>query len=197
MELYRNSLEHLRDELRRIDLYIGRAVRESRARRAGAAEFRGLYVSDEEVDALLSAEPEERVVPGWAEVEGEAAALRDEIRRRVAESLRAGFRPRLPHLCDAFDLGPFETDLLLLAFAAEFDARHRKLFAYLQDDVARPLPTIELAFDLLCVNALERARARECLREDAPLIAHALVALGPDASARARRLVARRAHAED
>ena len=183
MEPYRNDLEHLRDELRRIDLYVGRAVRESRARRAGTGEFRGLYVSDEEVDALLSAEPGERAVAGWAEVEGEAAALRDEIRRRADEGRRAGFRPRLPHLCATFNLNPFEADLLLLAFAAEFDARHRKLFAYLQDDVARPVPTVELALSLLCVNALERARARECLREDAPLIAHALVALGGETAA--------------
>ena len=52
---YENSLEHLLDELARIDLLIRMQVLQLRmADPYGADEFRGLYISEEEVDALLT-----------------------------------------------------------------------------------------------------------------------------------------------
>jgi hypothetical protein len=54
MSPYQNNLEHLQDELRRLDLLLERAMVEFRARRNRdtPAEFRGLYISDEEITGV-------------------------------------------------------------------------------------------------------------------------------------------------
>src|ERR1044072_1874449 len=56
MSAYRNSREHLFDELRRLDLVLNLAV--ARQRRdptlVGFNEFRGLFISEDEIDRLLA-----------------------------------------------------------------------------------------------------------------------------------------------
>jgi hypothetical protein len=56
----------------------------------------------------------------------------------------AGDGPRLAWLKQAFDLSAFDVDVLLLAFAPELDPRYERLYAYLQDDMTKKRPTINL-----------------------------------------------------
>ena len=57
MDAYDDSREHLRDELRRLDLLLWRYLAAWRVDRGGADEGGGLYVSDAKVDRLLRADP--------------------------------------------------------------------------------------------------------------------------------------------
>ena len=124
MAAYRNSLEHLRDELRRLDVLLQRAVAGVRGRRRSdaTAEFRGLYISDQEVTELMVAgrDPD----PGVEPEKSKLAALCSEIEDRVRESQRSGVFLRLLHLSVVFGLSPFERDVLLLALAPEIDLRY-------------------------------------------------------------------------
>jgi SpoVK/Ycf46/Vps4 family AAA+-type ATPase len=54
---YEDGREHLRDELRRLDLLLQRYLAAWRSDRGGAGEGGGLYVSDAQVDRLLRANP--------------------------------------------------------------------------------------------------------------------------------------------
>src|SRR5262245_49512226 len=119
------SLQHLQAELARIDIQIQQAV--WRWRLAGqdpADTFRGLYISDIEVDRLLTRPlgsnwgdmvdlpPEE--AQAMAEVEAQAAAGA----RAVVEKAQAqGQTPRLAQLVATFGLDPFELDVLLICLA--------------------------------------------------------------------------------
>ncbi len=51
--------------------------------------------------------------------------------------------PAIEQLCSAFELSPFERELLLLASAVELDSRFASLYA---DATRRALPTLQLAF---------------------------------------------------
>jgi hypothetical protein len=56
MDPYRDSVEHLTDELKRVDLLIRRALIIARDHRAhGNEEYRGLVISEPEIDELLEA----------------------------------------------------------------------------------------------------------------------------------------------
>ncbi|HEY0078528.1 MAG TPA: ATP-binding protein [Pyrinomonadaceae bacterium] len=182
---YANSNEHLRDELRRLDYLLCQAVAEFRARQGEdyAAEFRGLCISEEEIDELLDASSP---APGSNRIETYArlASLGAEIQERTARSLEAGVALRLPHLSRVFALSPFEKDVLLLALAPELDLRYQKLYAYLQDDVLRKRPSVDLALRLLCVTSDERIAARQCFAASSPLLSRSLVTLHEDASER-------------
>ena len=54
MSPYTTNLEHLRDEFRRLDWMLERAIQQFRSRRNSniTAEFQGLHISDEEIDGL-------------------------------------------------------------------------------------------------------------------------------------------------
>ncbi len=153
---YESSLEHLLAEARRIDLMLRREILKVRMERGQSSwdEFRGLYISESEVDGLLSSSPATVSMPAPASTEpGELAeltrslvGLEREISARVACTR---VELRLEHLMRAFNLSRFETDCMLIAVLPELDLRYQRLYAYLQDDVTRRCPTVDLARVLL------------------------------------------------
>jgi AAA+ superfamily predicted ATPase len=79
-----------------------------------------------------------------------------------------------------FGLEQFDLDTLLLALAPEVDLRYERLFGYLQDDVTRKRPTVDLAISLLCADDDGCLAARGRFAADAPLLRHRLIHLVAD-----------------
>ena len=98
-------------------------------------EFRGLYISNEQVDRLIAS----RFVPGDDEAE---PPVRPAVPLREHDA-------RWRRLSQAFDLTDVEEDVLLIALAPELDLKYEVLYAYLNDDVTRKWPTIDLVSRLL------------------------------------------------
>ncbi|MCG5212162.1 ATP-binding protein [Streptosporangium sp. KLBMP 9127] len=139
---------------------------------AAADPYRGLVIGPDEVGRLLRRDPGAPLFPDGAN---------DDVDR--GEEL-----DRLSH---AFDLTPFDLDLLVVAAAPELDLRYERLYAYLQDDVARRRPSVDLALNLLCASAVARIEARRRVAPDAPLIRHGLLHLVVDADQPHQPLLAR------
>ena len=59
---------------------------------------------------------------------------------------------RLDRLARLFGLSTLDIDILLICLAPELDNRYERLYAYLQDDVTRKRPSVDLVFNLLCVK---------------------------------------------
>ena len=93
-------------------------------------------------------------------------------RRRSAQALDR-FR-------DAFSLDSFEMRVLMIAMAPELDLRYERLYAFLQDDVSRRRPSVDLALNLLCRSPSEKLSRRRHFRPDAPLLRENLLCLAPD-----------------
>jgi SpoVK/Ycf46/Vps4 family AAA+-type ATPase len=163
------ALEFLLPSLHRLDQLLDWASRSTELRRPeSAAPFRGLYVSGEDVARGLAQ------VPGSAPYGADMAALGDDF--------HADPPPRSPlaGLLQRFALENFDADLLLLALAPEIDLRYERVFAYLQDDVTRKRPTVELALNLLCASAREKLERRLHLSSNAPLVRDGLIHLIAD-----------------
>jgi AAA+ superfamily predicted ATPase len=141
-------------------------------------EYRGLYVPDAEVEALSATSP--TVPADLAERRAELAAEREFIESQTRAAERHGVELPLPRLARLFGLSLFECDLLLLALAPEFDLRYERLYAYIQDDVTKKRPTVDLALRLLCVEPGERIDARAAFAPEAPLLRHRLIQLFED-----------------
>lgn len=62
---------------------------------------------------------------------------------------------------------PSEVDLLLICLAPELDLRYEKLYAYLQDDVTKKRPTVELALNLLSPSWEAKVARRQQLNRQA------------------------------
>jgi hypothetical protein len=53
IKIYRNNLQHVQEELKRIDILVNLQVEKFRYENKIMNEFQGIYISDEEVDSLL------------------------------------------------------------------------------------------------------------------------------------------------
>ncbi len=186
MSGFDGSLDHLLAEARRIDLMLRREVIALRGQRSQGSwdEFRGLYISEEEIDSLLSSEPDEGRTSKSAS--SDAAALRlDEYLRTVEETIReqrdrareSGAELRLEYLRQAFGLTAAEVDTIVVALLPDLDLKYQRLFAYLQDDVTRKEPTVDLVLRLIARSAEERLALRAIFLPQGQLLTHRLVSL--------------------
>jgi ATP-dependent 26S proteasome regulatory subunit len=187
------SLEHLQAELARIEVLIQReALRWQLAGQDPADRFRGLHVTDAEAEMLLDRPPG----TSWGQMialspaEAEAFARAEEMAADQARSLaevahQEGEMLRLECLAAAFDFDAFDLDTLLICLAPALDLRYERLYGYLQDDVTRRRPRVNLVLDLLCPPGLAaRLPLLARFSDEAPLFRHGLLEkeTGPDAN---------------
>jgi hypothetical protein len=183
----RSLARHLDDilpALRRLDSLLADAIGRAEATygTVGGDPWRGLSISAQEADRLLGLEPGDParhlatlgpvvLVAGDADRDGGGLGMFGVIER-------------------SFALSGFELDVLVIALAPELDLRYERLYAYLQDDVARRRPTVNLVLDLLCRSAADKLRRRAHFAPAAPLVRSGLVRLDPDPAQPAPPLLA-------
>ncbi len=134
----------------------------------GSDSYRGLYITRAEANRLLSGEPGSMAWPSTSSLADDTASDQNVQ------------NPRLSSLSRAFGLSPFEVDAIVIALAPEVDLRYERLYAYLQDDVTRRRPTLDLVLNLLCNSSDEKLLRRECFAASAPLIRNSLIFLVED-----------------
>ena len=186
---YESSREHLLAHIARLDLLVRAYVTNTHAARQTEADFKGLYISESEVDDLLQ---QKIGVPSWwhgpsspqtSEMQLVIDRLSKEIDARASLTTRQGqVCLRLDNLCEAFHLTPFDRDALLLAMAPALDIRYERLYAYLQDDITRKKPSVDLILNLLCSSVQEKLQMQARFSRSAPLLRFHLLSLGEDPS---------------
>jgi hypothetical protein len=142
----------LSDGLLRLDRRVADAVVRRRRRDPKPDDpFRGLYISDAQVD--------------------------DDLAPEAFDPERLD-RARLAHLQESFGLDDGDLDLLIVALAPDLDPRFERLYGYLQDDVSRRRAGIGLALELCFgAGASGDGAARRRLGPDGPLRQGGLVAV--------------------
>ena len=135
--------EYLRGELQRLDWLLHREILRLRATyQLSLDEFRGLYVSDGQVDTLLRESQQTPEMTDPAELTERAELLH----RSNLELL--GKDSPWTVLQREFGLSALEMDAVLLALALECHPKYETLYAYLNNDVTRKWPTCDLALRL-------------------------------------------------
>ncbi|MFG1951409.1 ATP-binding protein [Micromonospora sp. NPDC048830] len=189
--------------LQRVELAVRAAVARRRETDPQPDDpFRGLYLSDEAVDAALAAGREpydpwpEAPYDPWPDApDGPAAGFPDGPEDRPADrqpDVPADRPPDGPDplaaLARAAGLTPLDEALLLVALAPDVDSRFEQFYGYLNDDVTRRRPSVGLALRLCGLpEAAPAGRLR--LAASAPLVDLALLRVdSPDRSLLSRGL---------
>jgi SpoVK/Ycf46/Vps4 family AAA+-type ATPase len=190
---YPDAHAHLLDELRWLNRLLAAHV--LRLRRVnfyeGVKDFRGFFVAEDEIDALLAAgifendgklndEARDRQM---AQLLTQAQSLRQDIARRVHGALAQKVGLPLARLARAFHLSELEMQALMICLAPQIDARYEKLYAYLQNDLTKKSPSVELILGLLCRSVEERLQHLSYLHPAAPLRAYRLLESSESGSA--------------
>ncbi|MCL4704874.1 ATP-binding protein [bacterium] len=178
-ESYANARDHFLDELRWLNRVLAAHV--LRLRQAnfydGVKNFRSFFIADEEIDALIAAgifDAGEKANPDEhaghkTQLLQQARAMRRQIKTRVRASQSQHTISPLGRLASCFELSEFEQQALVICLAPQIDARYEKLYAYLQNDIAKRYPSIDLILALLCQNLEERLQHRTAFHPLAPL----------------------------
>ena len=188
---YDGARDHLRDELRRLDLLLRRYLDAWRAERGGAGEGGGLYVSDAQVDRLLRVDPlgsGERQPRGRTDgVDDRHDGVDDRLRRhteRMRRRERATSRELpLVALADRFGLGRRHVDALLVALGPELDLKYETVYAYLQDDLTRKRPTVGLTLGVVGGTVGSQTTERALFTPGSPLLDGRLLRLSGEGEA--------------
>ncbi len=193
-EPYAAPLDHLADELRWLDAVVHLATLRNRTPRPEnpLEALMGLVVSDEEIDMLLSRNGDPVAETASMRRLGvEAGRLRDHIDARRKATAGTSAPLPLDTVAQLFSLSTVEERCLLVCLAPELDRKYGKLFAYLQDDVMRKRPSLDLIATLLGNEPGMRLQVKRLLLPLAPLVKHHLVALSAEASEAAEPLLLR------
>jgi hypothetical protein len=144
--------------LQRLDAYLAREVTRLRTRyQLSLDEFRGLYISDEQVDALLG------------------AAQMDEDKATTMPAPEPG--PAWSRLAASFALSPLAQNILLLAVAADVDPKYAAIIAYLNDEVSLRWPTYDLARRLFAATPDREGVFSQAVAPDGPLFGTGLLTI--------------------
>ncbi len=177
---FASSSEHLTAELAWLELLLRQRALDVAARRGVDEkfdEFAGMYVSEREI-ARYGRETEEAPKPASERRAGELreriVRAREEIDARVAANVRSGVELRLQRLTRRFGLSQAEFHVLVCCLAPDWELRFQRYFAYLQNDVARRRPTIQLLGELCCDGG-DTFTARAVFSPDAPLLRERLL----------------------
>jgi AAA+ superfamily predicted ATPase len=151
--------------LQALDLLLERAVQVAQSAwgsDTASERFRGLYIGPTEIERLLQG------IPGTSSL-----PVADCLMEQIESS-------HLNSALNGFSLSSFDLAIVLIALAPEIDLRYERLYAYLQDDVTRKHPTVDLVLNLLCPSPEEKLRRRAHFSTDSPLLRHKLIRLAPD-----------------
>ena len=184
MAIYQNNSEHLTEELNLLDLWIKRRVLIIREQETEIREISNesiMFISHQEVDALLAG-----TLAGSSSsaevtaVEAEITTLQADIANNVTLSLNASVSLGLHNLSLLFGLSPFEMQILVICLAPELHRKYDKLYIYLQDDITRRKPSIDLVLDLYSSSEAEKWQNRKYFSADSPLFRHGILEIKDD-----------------
>jgi ATP-dependent 26S proteasome regulatory subunit len=205
-KFYQGSLDHLLAELGLIELKLQLRVVSLRKDRSKTGEdsFRGLYVSEKQIDDIVNTQQVLKENNQTEPRSAGATTLNESIRKlewdiaeKKSESLHRGVTLRLDKLGRLFNLSSFDISTLLLCLLPEMNLEYQRLYAYLQDDITKKNPTVNLVLRLLCETFTDTLKTREAFSLEAPLVKHHLLHLFDDHATGPNPLLAKVLHIDE
>lgn len=188
LQAYSDNRDYLLDELRLLDLYLHREVIKAQAAHKDFpfAEFQGLVLSVEEVTALFRDPSEDgfhrsnetiddKKSIELAALDKELALVASQIAGRKTASRNSGVYLALPRLAQLFHLSSFEERCLVICLAPEIDQKYGKVYAFLQDDITRKRPCVDLILKLFYPAPKQKLAARGAFMGEAALVKYGLL----------------------
>jgi len=174
LEPFASNQEYLTNELLKLDLILSVytvSFREKLQQMEKLNPAGQAYISHEEIDFLLArTNPKaNKQSQHTSKLLDQIDQLEQQIDQRVKLTGETGKNLPLSMVCHFFSLSYLELQLILLCLAQELEQKYDKIFAYLQDDIARKRPSLELALNLLSQRGENKWSLRALLNDNSQL----------------------------
>ena len=181
---YRDGFEHIADELLKLDAKI--RLRLARfndwvSESSFPLSNQQPFVSTEEANRLCDQENncddvnDAGLDDKYQELINVVQAYDAKISLVVEKSIKNGVYLPLIQLEKIFGLSDFEMHVVITCLASELDGKYDRLYAYLQDDITRKNPSIDLALQLYYPFLFDRWAARPIFNSENILFKAAIV----------------------
>ncbi len=179
-----DKLENLDSELALLNAKLGREIHRHRMRsmKPGGYGFEGLFPFNDQFDSILDGIAGEDAIPDGDSLNehSQIALLEAELKSRRSGVQNGRDPTRMDHMYRVLQLDEFDAGVIMLCLAPELDSTYELLFAYLQDDIAKKQPTIELVMRILTDSPEERVKRRLSFGSSATLMKYGLIQLADD-----------------
>jgi SpoVK/Ycf46/Vps4 family AAA+-type ATPase len=170
---YNDGWEQIQDELRLLDVRLHAQVQVLRCRfsqnSTNTDKFRGIVVSDDQIDDIFNNNPVLSKDHRLNELLGEIKILETQIAEKTARSADKDIYLPLSRLTHVFGLSRFEVQCIVIGLAPELDHKYETVYAYLNDDVTKPYPTVYLVLALLGLSTMDVPMVHSYFEPHAPL----------------------------
>lgn len=166
------SWEHLLDELQFLNACLLRDVRRRAQKNRQLDLLQGLVLNESEIIEILGNPPGIHETSDDDNDLEQARALQQRINTRNEKQHP---NTSLTHLSSLFQLERVEELCLLLCLAPEIDPRYSRVFAFLQDDVTRKQPSVELVLRIFSRDIEESLITRNIFLSSSALFRNRLV----------------------
>ena len=175
---YEESVEHILDEINRIDLMLTlQVLKFSEDYKISGNEFQGIVITPKEISTLLKQENKKNQEDNSVEEELKKQIIKKEatISEKVSSIINQGRNLSLYHISRLFQLTNFEKELILICLATEINKKYEKIYGYLNDDLTKKNPSINMAIELLCSDKDEKLKARKFFAETSTLFKYGIL----------------------
>jgi len=174
-----SGFEHLIGELEVFDLYLKLKISIfyafNRKQESYVAPSPG-FISTEEVLWLMGEQGEETELQDEHQVLAAQLEQKQQLLdQKISSALEQGHNLPLVSLARLFNLSRFEVNILIACIAPELSRRYDKIYAYLQDDITRKKPSIDLVMELFGDSPEQSWKNRLLLEQNSNLIRFQLI----------------------
>ena len=185
---YRDGKDHLSDELRWLNLRLAAIILQLRQVNfyEKPEDFYQFFISDQEIDSIFLNDIVGPQSPSPGEnhdqiyrFQQQAQALRQQIDHRIATSAALPLSLPLVRLDNIFNLSGIEHQVMVICLAPQLEHAYERIYAYIQNDLTRKLPSVDLALSLICNTVEERRQCLDYFTPGAPLYNFNIIHLLP------------------
>lgn len=166
------SLEYVKYELDLLELYLFRLYQHfKKSKSDDNFELSGLVISDNEIDTIFNTIEDEYYKnrydseSNYSHLDNSLVEQIMKFQKLIEEKKKKNIDENkylsLEYLRAKFQLTEFEMKILIICLAPEIATRFEKIYSYLQDDVTKKKPTIDLCLKILCNEFDDRIYKRE------------------------------------
>lgn len=164
------SWDHLCEELELLNTCLLREVRRRTQKNSQLDLLQGLVLTEHDVIEILT-----RPLGAVRHADSEQSLEEFDALQKQFVSRDDEWQTSVTQLSTLFQLERIEELSLLLCLAPEIDNRYAKVFAFLQDDVTRKQPNIDLVLKLFCKDTQETLVRRGLFSQGSPLFRNRLL----------------------
>lgn len=173
------SKKYLSARLSLLDTLLKRYLYIFRLKYKYKNEYAGLVISDQEIDNLFDEKFNEDCIDSKDKDLLDVIDCEINYKRKIIAEIELNQKsneniPAFSNLGKKFNLSLLHQEIILVALAVEINSKYEKIFSYIQNDITRKLPTIELIGSFINKDS-ELFQERNWFSDKSPLIEFDLI----------------------